>query len=103
MVPRHRGLIAAFAGIALLLGAARLAYRPVVPLGMDAPQTVFSGYRAARILQDLVGDGVPHPTGSPAGARLRDAIVERLAALGYTPELQSGWVCNEGACGNPVN
>ncbi len=103
MAPRHRGLIAAFAGIALLLAAACLAYRPIVPLGADAPPTVFSAYRAARILRDLVGDGVPHPIGSPAGARLREAIVERLSALGYTPELQSGWVCEEGACGNPVN
>ncbi len=103
MAPRHRGLIAAVAGIALLLGAARFAYRAIVPLGMDAPPTVFSAYRVAGILQDLVGDGVPHPAGSPAGARLRDAIVERLSALGYTPELQSGWVCDEGACGNPVN
>jgi hypothetical protein len=103
MAARHRGLAVALAGIAALLAATHFAYRPMVPLGVDAPPTVFSAYRTIGILRDLVGDGIPHPIRSPAGARLRDVIVERLAALGYTPELQSGWVCNEGACGNPVN
>jgi hypothetical protein len=103
MAARHRALTVAFAGIALLLAATHLVYRPVVPLGTDAPPTVFSAGRAAAILRDLVGDGVPHPIGSAADARLRAAIVERLSALGYRPELQSGWACDEGACGNPVN
>src|SRR5579863_4228033 len=103
MAARHRGLIVAGAGIALLLGATHLAYLPTVPLGVDAPPTVFSAGRAAAILRDLVGNGLPHPIGSSAGARLRDAIVERLSALGYRSQFQSGWVCDEGACGNPVN
>ena len=103
MAARHSGLIVAFAGIGLLLAATHFAYRPVTPLGVDAPPTVFSAGRAAAILRDLVGNGVPHPIGSSADARLRDAIVERLSALGYRSQLQSGWVCDEGACGNPVN
>jgi hypothetical protein len=103
MAARHRGLTLAFAGIALLLAATHLAYRPTVPLGVDAPPTIFSAQRAAAILRDLVGNGVPHPIGSSADARLREAIVERLSGLGYRSELQSGWVCDEGACGNPVN
>jgi hypothetical protein len=103
MAARHRGLAVAFAGIALLLAATLLADRPVVPLGVDAPPTVFSAQRAAAILRDLVGNGIPHPIGSAADAQLREAIVQRLSALGYRSELQSGWVCDEGACGNPVN
>src|SRR6266403_2037778 len=99
----NRGLAFAVAGIALLLAATWYAYRPPAPLGPDAPPSAFSAYRAEAILRDLVGNGVPHPIGSPAGARLRDAIVERLAALGYAPELQSGFVCREGVCGSPVN
>src|SRR6266851_4324742 len=99
----NRGLAFALAGIVLLLATTLAAYRPPAPLGPDAPAGVFSAYRAEAILQDLVGNGVPHPIGSPAGARLRDAIVERLAALGYAPELQSGFVCREGVCGSPVN
>ena len=101
---RNRGLLLAAAGIALLLAATFAAYRPVAPLGADAPPTVFSAHRAIAILQDLVGNGVPHPLGSPAAAQLRDAIVNRFSALGYAPELQSGFVCNDyGVCGNPVN
>jgi Peptidase family M28 len=100
----NRGLILALAGIALLLVATLIAYQPAAPLGPDTAPTVFSAYRAKAILQDLVGNGVPHPLGSPANARLRDVIVQRLTALGYSAELQTGFVCNdEGECGSPVN
>src|SRR5450631_3624347 len=98
-----RGLLLALAGIALLLAATLAAYRAPAPLGPDAPPGVFSAYRAKAILQELVGNGVPHPMGSPAGAQVRDAIVKRLAALGYSTELQSGVVCGGGVCGNPIN
>jgi hypothetical protein len=99
----NRGLALALTGIALLFAATLLAYRPPAPLGANAPPGAFSAYRAEAILQDLVGNGVPHPIGSPDGARMREAIVERLSALGYAPELQSGWVCRDGVCGSPVN
>jgi hypothetical protein len=101
---RHRGLILAAVGIALLLALAFAAYRPVAPRGADAPAAEFSAQRATTILQDLVGNNVPHPMGSPAAAQLREAVVRRLSALGYAVELQSGFVCNEhGVCGNPIN
>ena len=101
---RSRGLILALAGLALLLAATFAAYRPVRPLELDAPPTRFSAHRAAAILQDLVGSGIPHPIASSAAAQLREAIIERLSALGYAPELQSGFVCNDsGVCGNAVN
>jgi Peptidase family M28 len=101
---RNRGLILALAGIALLLAATLVAYLPPAPLGANTSLTAFSAYRARAILQDLVGNDVPHPMGSPANARVRDAIVKRLSAMGYAPELQSGFVCNDaGACGSPVN
>jgi hypothetical protein len=99
----NRGLAVAMAGIALLLAATLLAYRAPAPLRADASPDVFSAPRAEAILQDLVGDGIPHPVGSPAGARMRDAIVKRLSALGYAPELQSGFVCHDAVCGSPVN
>src|SRR6202140_452780 len=99
----NRGLALALAGIALLLTATLVAYRPSAPLGANASPDVFSAYRAKAILQDLVGNGRPHPIGSPAGARIREAIVQRLAALGYAPELQTGFVCRDGVCGSPVN
>ena len=101
---RNRGLILALAGIALLLAATWVAYLPPAPLGANASPTAFSAYRAKAILQDLVGNGVPHPMGSPAAAQVRDAIVKRLSAMGYATELQSGFVCNDaGGCGSPIN
>lgn len=100
----NRGLILALTGIVLLLAVTLVAYRPVAPLGPEASPAVFSAYRATAILRDLVGDGVPHPIGSPANARLRETIVRKLSALGYATELQSGFVCNDaGTCGSPVN
>src|SRR5882762_7276371 len=99
----NRGLALALAGIALLLAATLVAYRPPAPLRANASPDVFSAYRADQILQDLVGNGIPHPIGSPAGARMREAIVQRLSALGYAPQLQSGFVCRDGVCGDPVN
>src|SRR5260370_9476472 len=98
----NRGLAFALAGIALLLAATLVAYRPPAPLGANAPPGAFSAYRAMAILQDLVGNGIPHPIGSPANARMRQAIVKRLAALGIAPELQSGFVCHAGVRGSPV-
>ena len=87
-----------------MLAATLAAYRTPAPLGADAPATVFSAGRAREILRELVGDGVPHPMGSAADARVRDLIVKRLAALGYTTELQTGLSCNDfGACGTPTN
>jgi hypothetical protein len=104
MVPAgNRGLVFALAGIALLLIATLAAYRPPVPLGANASPDAFSADRAKAILEDLVGNGIPHPIGSPAGARMREAIVRRLSALGYAPQLQSGFVCRDGVCGDPVN
>jgi hypothetical protein len=76
----NRGLVLALAGIALLLTATLVAYRAPAPLGANASPGVFSAYRAQAILQDLVGDGIPHPVGSPAGARIRETIVRRLSA-----------------------
>jgi hypothetical protein len=100
---KNRGLIFAGIGTALLLAVTLAAYRTPAPLGIDAAATAFSAGRAQAILKELVGDGVPHPLGSAEDAKVRDLIVKRLAALGYTTELQTGLVCNLGACGMPTN
>jgi hypothetical protein len=100
----NRGLILAAAGIAALLAATLAAYRTPAPSTLDAPAREFSALRARAILKDLVGSGVPHPIGSTANAAVRDLIVKRLAALGYTATLQTGFVCNDwGECGIPTN
>jgi Peptidase family M28 len=101
---RNRGLVIASVGVALLLAGTLAAYRTPAPLGTNAAPTVFSAGRAREILKELVGDGVPHPLGSAADAKVRDLIAKRLAALGYTVNLQTGLVCNDfGACSTPTN
>jgi Peptidase family M28 len=103
MPAANRALCLALAGAALLLAATLAAYRPPAPLGKDAPPSAFSAYRARAILEDLVGSGIPHPIGSAAAAQMRKSIMLRLSALGYAPQLQSGFVCKDGVCGSPVN
>jgi hypothetical protein len=100
----NRGLILAAAGIAALLAATLSAYRTPAALGPDAPAAAFSAGRAREVLKDLVGNDVPHPMGSAANAQVRDLIVKHLTALGFTPTLQTGLVCNDwGVCGVPTN
>jgi hypothetical protein len=87
-----------------LLAADRAAYRAPAPRTASESLTKFSAERAKNLLRDLAGGVAFHPIGSAADAQIREAIVKRLSALGYSAELQSGWVCNDaGACGNPVN
>jgi hypothetical protein len=103
-IANNRALVIAGAAVAALLAATLLAYRTPVPLPAEVSPTIFSASRAQQILKDLVGDDVPHPIGSAANSKLRELIVNRLTALGYTPELQTGLVCNDfGGCAVPTN
>ena len=80
------------------------AYRPPPPVPADAPAEVFSAQRAARVLQELVGAGIPHPLASAADARIREQLVQHLNELGIATELQQGWACDVVlACGRVVN
>lgn len=77
---------------AALLVALRLASAPeVVPAGADA--TAFSAERAWPRLERLIGDGAPHPVGTPAGAEVRRRLVSEFEAVGYEVELQNAWGC----------
>jgi hypothetical protein len=101
---KNRGLMLALGGAAALLLVTLEAYGPVVPLGGDASPAAFSGDRALKGLEELVGNNVPHPIGSAANAQVRDLIVKRLRSLGYGAELQTGFICNDGGeCGTPTN
>ncbi|MGH9684006.1 MAG: M20/M25/M40 family metallo-hydrolase [Candidatus Acidiferrales bacterium] len=74
----------------------------VVPAG--APATQFSGARAREVLSLLVGDGIPHPTGSPANDAVRDRVIEELQKSGYDPQVQTGFACSEyGTCATVNN
>jgi Peptidase family M28 len=90
-------------GILVLAVITALAYRPPEPRDARAGDG-FSAYRAQSELEALVGNGIAHPIGSEANARLRSSIVRRLTALGYETEVQTGLVCNSAAvCGTPSN
>lgn len=78
--------------------------RPPAPKPADAPATEFSAGRARLVLNRLVGDGVPHPSGSAANDAVRARILSELEQLAYKPEVQTGFACDEyGSCGTAKN
>ena len=78
--------------------------RPPAPKPVSAPPAEFSAARARQVLRRLVGDGVPHPAGSEANDVLRGRILDELTALGYQPEVQTGFACDEyGTCATAKN
>lgn len=94
------GLAVALALLALVLLLVVVRVQPPSPKPQNAPPDEFSAGRARQVLGALLGDGSPHPTGSPANARVRDRILARLRGLGYAPEVQRAFACNASAFGN---
>src|SRR3954470_15824369 len=101
--PAGWGLAAALALLALaLLLALQGGPPPAQPA--SAPATEFSAGRAQAVLRDLLGDGAPHPVGSPAAARVRERILAQLRSVGFTPEVQEGIGCSpNGTCARVSN
>jgi len=70
----------------------------------SAPANEFSASRAMTVLRTLLAEGVPHPIGSAANARVRDRIVARFRSLGYQTSVQRRFACNAmPACGTVEN
>lgn len=93
--PAGWGLAAALVLLALaLLLALQAGPPPAKPA--SAPPAEFSAGRAQAVLRDLLGDGAPHPVGSPASARVREHILAQLRSVGLTPEVQEGIGCSPG-------
>jgi peptidase M28-like protein len=81
-----------------------LGSRPPSPKPISVPDSEFSAGRARVVLERLVGDGIPHPTGSAANDAVRARILEELTKLGYAPEVQTGFACDEyGTCATVKN
>jgi hypothetical protein len=98
-------LPAALAGL-LILGLLLVAgLRPPPARPAAAPEDEFSAHRAIAILQDLLGEGVPHPVGSAANVLVRDRIIQRLASYDYAVEVQRAFACRAhgGMCGPVEN
>ena len=76
-----------------------LGLQPPAPRPATIPASDFSGARARLILQKLLGDGSPHPTGSTANDDVRQRVMSLLASYGYSPQIQPGFSCDEfGTC-----
>jgi hypothetical protein len=90
------GLIVALVLLGLALLLAISLGGPPAPKAMDAPATEFSAGRAGEVLRGLLGDGAPHTVGSPANAQVRERVLAQLRTLGYAPEVQEGFACQEG-------
>jgi hypothetical protein len=102
--PRGGTLVLALAVYAIVMVITSLGAAPPAPKSADAPADEFSAVRAKAVLQQLVGNGVPHPVGSAANAAVRDGIVAQLKQLGYQPRVQEDFVCDdEGGCGDVRN
>jgi hypothetical protein len=89
--------------LALLLVVVRR--QPPAPRDAGAPAAEFSAGRARQVLQTLVGDGQPHPVGSPANDQVRSRVLAVLSGLGYKPEVQDGFACHyrSAVCGRVRN
>jgi hypothetical protein len=72
--------------LAVGLGVAALASRTPAPVPAGASTAVFSAGRAFADIQVMGAE--PHPTGSPANARVRDHLLGRMRALGLDPRIQ---------------
>ncbi|HYC60096.1 MAG TPA: M20/M25/M40 family metallo-hydrolase [Thermoanaerobaculia bacterium] len=67
------------------------------PRDAHAPADTFSATRAMSVLRELLAEGIPHPVGSPANARIRQRIESRFRALGYDTAVQRRFACNGNA------
>jgi hypothetical protein len=72
--------------------AVNLQRSPAAVPAAGASATEFSSGRAMQHLQIIASE--PHPLGSPAEARVRQYILEQLAALGLHAEVQNNTVVN---------
>lgn len=64
------------------------------PRGADAPADAFSAIRAKTALAEVLGDGSPHPVGSPANIRVRERLEAKFRSLGYETTVQRRFACN---------
>jgi hypothetical protein len=97
----------AFAVLIILAAVFFLSFeglRPPAPKPATVPATEFSAARAHETLNRLVGDGVPHPTGSAQNDIVRRRVLDELSSAGYSPTVQTGSACDErGDCGTVQN
>jgi hypothetical protein len=90
--------------LALILLLSYEGLRPPAPKSTSSPAQEFSAERAREVLQRLVGDGVPHPTGSAHNDVVRGRVMDEFTRVGYEPQIQTGFACDEyGDCATVKN
>lgn len=95
---------AVFVALPLLIVLALAVWRARGPEPRGEDAAGFSSARAMKTLREVLVEGVPHPLGTRANARVRSRIVTQFRALGYTTHVQSRFVCNAAAvCGQVEN
>lgn len=103
-IPGIRRILFALAFPAVILVLSFLAIRPPGPAPASIAPNQFSAVRARDVLFQLVGDDLPHPIGSPQNDVVRGRIIDLLTHLGYDPQVQTGFACDEfGTCGTVKN
>jgi len=80
--------------LALLIGLVFQRLTPAEPKDAAAAVQEFSAGRAIASLGRVLGDGQPHPVGSPEHARVRQRLLAELQSLGLQPEIQSSRQCD---------
>jgi Peptidase family M28 len=104
VMPGARRLPPTVALLAVIFFLSVAGLRPPAPQPSSAPATQFSGDRAREVLRRLVGDGIPHPTGSAANGVVRGRVIDELTKLGYQPQVQTGFSCDDfGTCATVKN
>lgn len=94
----------ALAAIGVIFLLSLFSIRPPTPLPASAPATQFSAERARALQFQLTGDGIPHPIGSQQNDVVRQRIIGLFKHLGYDPQVQTGFDCDEfGTCGTVKN
>ncbi len=99
MAPERSPGIRRAASSVLILGAifffCYLGVRPPAPKPANAPANQFSAERAINVLGQLLDGDTPHPVGSAADDLVRSHILTELTRLGYDPQVQSAFDCND--------
>jgi hypothetical protein len=102
--PGSRRILFAAAALAAVFLLTRAGALPPAPQPLSAPVSDFSGRRALEILSRLLGNGVPHPIGTPADDGVRSQILQILTSLGYDPQVQTAFDCGDyGDCATVNN
>ena len=97
-------ILSALVILALVLFLSIEGLRPPAPKPVNASATEFSAGRARQALNRLVGDGIPHPTGSAQNDVVRGRVMDEFTQAGYQATVQEGFACDEeGDCATVHN